>query len=201
MLFARDLLQRHSGARVVFDVKCSRKLAEVIRAAGGEPEMWRTGHSLIKARMQETGALLGGEMTGHLFFADRWYGFDDAIYAAARLLEIIVASGKTATELFAELPAVVATPELQLPMPEDRHASFMASLDPLATAMFADAEISRLDGLRVDYSDRWGLVRPSNTTPNLVLRFEGDDAAALASIENEFRSLLRAVDPTLALTF
>ena len=201
MLFARDLLQRQPGARVVYDVKCSRKLAEVIRSAGGEPEMWRTGHSLIKARMQETGALLGGEMTGHLFFADRWYGFDDAIYAAARLLEIIVASGKTPTELFAGLPETCATPELHLPMPEDRHASFMSALEPLVAARFGDAVISRLDGLRVDYPDRWGLVRPSNTTPNLVLRFEGDDAAALASIENEFRSLLRAVDPTLALTF
>lgn len=201
MLFARDLLQRNPGARVIFDVKCSRKLAEVIRAAGGEPEMWRTGHSLIKARMQETGALLAGEMTGHIFFGERWYGFDDAIYAAARLLEIIGASGQTPAALFASLPATVATPELHVPLPESGHASFMAALLPLAEAAFAGAEISQLDGLRVDYADRWGLVRPSNTTPNLVLRFEGDDAAALASIENEFRSLLRAVDPTLALTF
>ena len=201
MLFARDLLQRHPGARVIYDVKCSRKLADVIRAAGGEPEMWRSGHSLIKARMEETGAMLAGEMTGHLFFGERWYGFDDAIYAAARLLEIIGASGKTPTALFAELPTTVATPELHLALPESEHATFMASLMPLAEAAFADAEISHLDGLRVDYPDRWGLVRPSNTTPNLVLRFEGDDGEALASIENEFRNLLRAVDPTIALTF
>jgi len=199
MLFARDLLSRNPGAGVVFDVKCSRKLAEVIRAAGGEPLMWKSGHSLIKAKMEETGALLGGEMTGHLFFTERWYGFDDAIYAAARLLEILVKDGRPAEAIFAELPETIATPELHLEIPEDRHAEFMARV--LEAARFEGGEVTLIDGLRVDYPNRWGLIRPSNTTPCIVLRFEGDDEKSLAEVQNQFRVLLLAIDPSLNLPF
>ncbi len=199
MLFARDLLSRQPGAAVVYDVKCSRKLGEVIRAAGGQPIMWKSGHSQIKAKMQQTGALLGGEMTGHLFFAERWYGFDDAIYAAARLLEILTNTGRRPEQVFAELPDLHATPELHLDMPESHHAEFMARV--LASANFAPGEITLIDGLRVDYADRWGLIRPSNTTPCLVLRFEGDDHAALLAIQAQFRELLTTLEPTLTLPF
>lgn len=199
MLFARDLLSRQPGAAVVYDVKCSRKLGEVIQAAGGQPIMWKSGHSQIKAKMQETRALLGGEMTGHMFFAERWYGFDDAIYAAARLLEILTNTGRRPEQVFAELPDLHATPELHLDMPESHHAEFMARV--LASANFAPAEITLIDGLRVDYADRWGLIRPSNTTPCLVLRFEGDDPAALLAIQAQFRELLTTLEPTLTLPF
>lgn len=199
ILFARDILSRNPGAKIIFDVKCSRLLEAEIRAAGGEPIMARTGHSLIKARMQETGALLAGEMSGHIFFKERWYGFDDAIYAAARLLEIVVNSPQSPAELFAALPGGVATPELQVAMPEERHAGFMREV--LERADFADARITTLDGLRVDFDDSWGLVRPSNTTPCLVLRFEGDDAAALEGVKERFRTLLTAIDPALELPF
>ncbi len=199
MLFSRDLLSRNPGATVVYDVKCSRKLGEVITAAGGEPVMWRSGHSLIKAKMEETGALLGGEMTGHLFFKERWYGFDDAIYAAARLLEILINENRPLEEIFSELPDTVATPELYLPMPESAHAAFMQKV--LDAAMFGAAKLTQTDGLRVDYPDRWGLIRPSNTTPAVMLRFEGDTEAALGHIQAEFRDLLFAVDPSLTLPF
>ena len=161
--------------------------------------MARSGHALIKGLMQETGALLAGEMSGHIFFKDRWYGFDDAIYSAARLLEIIVNSGQTPTALFAALPGGAATPELRLDMAEDRHAGFMQQV--LAAADFPDAAISTIDGLRVDFTDGWGLVRPSNTAPCLVLRFEGDDAATLAVVQQKFRALLTGIDATLDLPF
>ncbi len=199
MLFARDVLSRNQGATIVYDVKCSRRLADVIREAGGVPLMWKTGHSLIKSKMVETGALLGGEMSGHIFFKERWYGFDDALYAAARLLEILVDAKIPPEELFAGLPSGVATPELKIPMPEERHAEFMEKIG--AAADFPDAEITDIDGLRVDLPNSWGLVRPSNTTPCLVLRFEGDDAQALAEIEERFRHLLLTVDPGLELPF
>ena len=199
ILFSRDILSRNPGAKIIFDVKCSRLLAEDIAAHGGEPIMSKTGHSLIKARMLETGALLAGEMSGHIFFKERWYGFDDALYSAARLLEILVNSGKSPAEVFAELPGGVATPELRLDMPESRHADFMDKV--LAAADFEYAEISTIDGLRVDFVDAWGLIRPSNTTPCLVLRFEGDDAAALDDVKARFRKLLLGVDPSLSLPF
>jgi len=199
MLFARDVLSRNPGAKIIYDVKCSRRLADVIREAGGEPIMWKTGHSLIKSKMQETGALLGGEMSGHICFKERWYGFDDALYAAARLLEILVNAKMPPEQVFASLPNGVATPELKLDMPESQHASFMQQV--LAHADFPDAEITDIDGLRVDLPDSWGLVRPSNTTPSIVLRFEGDDADALDAIQERFRRLLLAIDPSLNLPF
>lgn len=199
MLFARDVLSRNPGATIVYDVKCSRRLAEVIREAGGVPLMWKTGHSLIKSKMVETGALLGGEMSGHICFKERWYGFDDALYAAARLLEILVNAKVSPEEVFASLPDGVATPELKIDLPESRHAEFMEKI--AAAADFPDAEITQIDGLRVDLPNCWGLVRPSNTTPCLVLRFEGDDANALEEIKERFRHLLRSVDPDLTLPF
>ncbi len=199
ILFARDVLSRNTGAKIIFDVKCSRLLASEISARGGEPIMSKTGHSLIKSKMAETGALLAGEMSGHIFFKERWYGFDDALYAAARLLEILVNSSESPAEVFAGLPGGVATPELRLDMPEERHAEFMQEV--LASASFDDAEVSTVDGLRVDFSDSWGLIRPSNTTPCFILRFEGDDEGALENVKERFRDLLTGIDAGLSLPF
>lgn len=200
ILFARDLLARNPGAKVIYDVKCCRALPAEITAAGGEPILSKTGHSIIKNLMQETGALLGGELAGHIFFKERWYGFDDALYAAARLCEILVSSGKPPAEVFAELPGGFATPELRLDMPESRHADFMERVTE-AAAMFEYAELNTLDGVRVEFVDSWGLVRPSNTTPCLTLRFEGDDAEALADVQARFRKLLLGIDGSLHLPF
>ena len=199
ILFSRDVLSRNPGAKIIYDVKCSRLLADDIKTHGGEPIMARTGHSLIKSKMQETGALLAGEMSGHIFFKERWYGFDDALYSAARLLEILVNAQKSPDEVFAALPGGVATPELRLDMPEHEHAEFMQQV--LGTADFEDAAVSTIDGLRVDFADSWGLIRASNTTPCLVLRFEGDDDAALARVTERFRTLLNKVDDKLDLPF
>ena len=200
ILFARDILARNPGAKVIYDVKCSRHLPLEIVAAGGEAILSKTGHSIIKNLMQETGALLAGELSGHLFFRDRWYGFDDALYAAARLLEILVNSGKPPTEVFAALPGGVSTPELRLAMPEARHAQFMDQVME-ATAEFEYAEINTLDGMRAEFVDSWGLIRPSNTTPCLTLRFEGDDAEALEDVQNRFRKMLKSIDASLKLPF
>ncbi len=199
MLFAQDVLSRNPGAKIIYDVKCSRLLAEVIRAAGGEPIMSQSGHSLIKQKMQETGALLAGEMSGHIFFKERWYGFDDALYSAARLLEILVNANEPPEKVFARLPQAIATPELRLDMPEERHASFMREVR--AALDFPDGELIEIDGIRVDFAHSWGLVRPSNTTPCLVLRFEGDDQAALEEVKERFRTLLIGIDPNLELPF
>ncbi|MGH8603812.1 MAG: phosphomannomutase/phosphoglucomutase, partial [Gammaproteobacteria bacterium] len=199
MLFARDLLKRNPAATVIFDVKCSNHLRRVIQEAGGTPLMWKTGHSLIKSKMKETGALLAGEMSGHIFFKERWYGFDDALYASARLLEILVEQSKPPAAVFAELPGGVATPELRLDMPEQRHAQFMRDL--VSSARFETGEVFTVDGLRVDFKEGWGLVRASNTTPCLVLRFEADHQAALETVQDRFREKLLALDPTLRLPF
>lgn len=199
ILFARDVLSRNPGAKVIYDVKCSKLLADDIKANGGEAIMARTGHSLIKSKMQETGALLAGEMSGHIFFKERWYGFDDALYSAARLLEILVNADQSPDDLFASLPGGVATPELRLDMPEQEHAPFMEKV--LASADFTDAETTTIDGLRVDFENGWGLIRPSNTTPCLVLRFEGDDDTALEEVKGKFRDLLIRIDGGLSLPF
>ena len=199
MLYAMDILARNPGATIIYDVKCSKHLGEFIRAHGGEPLMWKTGHSLIKAKMIETGALLAGEMSGHIFFKERWYGFDDALYGAARLLEILVNANEPPEAIFARLPGGVATPELRLDMPEHRHEAFMAEIK--AAAQFPDAEVSEIDGLRVDLPHGFGLIRPSNTTPCLVLRFEGDDDHALAAVKDRFRALLLGLDANLKLPF
>lgn len=199
MLYAKDVISRNPGAEIIFDVKCSRHLSTVIKEYGGRPVMWKTGHSLIKARMKETGALLAGEMSGHIFFKERWYGFDDALYTAARLLEIVAADLRSSYEQFAELPNAVSTPELRLAMDDTAHAEFMQRL--VAAADFPAAAISTIDGLRVDFEDGWGLVRASNTTPCLVIRFEADNPSALKRIQNEFRQLLLGLDSTLDLPF
>ena len=200
MLYARAILAERPGADIVFDVKCSGTLAAVIREAGGEPRMWKTGHSLIKTRLRETGAPLAGEMSGHLFFNDRWYGFDDAIYAAARLLEILAADGRRASDIFAALPEPVSTPEIRLDLAEgEPHRLMTALMDEART--FEAGRVTTIDGLRVDFADGWGLVRASNTQPCLVMRFEGTSEAALKRIRQRFEALIRATGESLDIAF
>ena len=193
MLFAQDVLQRCPGATILYDVKCTQQLAPWIRRAGGVPLMWRTGHSLMKAKLAETGAPLAGEMSGHIFFAERWYGFDDATYTAARLLEILSRHADPSAVLNA-LPASFATPELNVPCAEGEHHRVVEQLR--AHARFDGAtELVTIDGLRAEYPDGFGLVRASNTTPVLVLRFEGQTQAALDRIQAQFMAALRQVKP------
>jgi phosphomannomutase len=193
MLFAVDVLQRHRGAQILFDVKCSMHMGPTIRRAGGVPLMWMTGHSLMKAKLKETGAPLAGEMSGHIFFAERWYGFDDATYTAARLLEILSRS-KNPSAVLDALPTSHSTPELNVPCAEGEHHRVVQQLRE--TARFDGAtEVITIDGLRAEYADGFGLVRASNTTPVLVLRFEGDTPAALQRIQAQFMAALRAVKP------
>ncbi len=197
MFFARDILKRNKGATIIFDVKCSQRLPVAIRKAGGKPLMWKTGHSLIKAKLKETGSPFGGEMSGHLFFGERWYGFDDAMYTAARLLEILSRSKNPSAELNA-LPTSFSTPELNVACAEGEHHAVVAEL--LAQAAdgrlkFEGGEVGTIDGLRVDFADGFGLIRASNTTPVLVLRFEGHTDEALHRIEAQFMAVLRSVKP------
>ncbi|HEY0855805.1 MAG TPA: phosphomannomutase/phosphoglucomutase [Albitalea sp.] len=193
MLFAQDILKRQKGATVIYDVKCTQRLAPMVRAAGGKPLMWKTGHSLVKAKLKETGAPIAGEMSGHIFFAERWYGFDDATYTAARLLEILSRS-KDASAVLNALPTSFSTPELNVPCAEGEPQQVVNKL--LETAKFPGAkEIITIDGLRAEYEDGFGLVRSSNTTPVLVLRFEGHTPEALHRIETDFMNALRAVKP------
>ncbi|TAN08882.1 MAG: phosphomannomutase/phosphoglucomutase [Rhodanobacteraceae bacterium] len=201
MLFAEDVLTRNPGATILYDVKCTGHLQPLILKAGGSPLMWKTGHSLIKAKMKETGAQLAGEMSGHFFFRERWYGFDDGVYAAARLLEILAddPAGRTPEEIFATLPKGVSTPELHVQMAEGQNHPFVARFRERAD--FAGARITTIDGLRADWPDGWGLVRASNTTPVLVLRFDADGPDALKRIEDQFRAQLLACDSTLTLPF
>jgi len=199
MLFARGVLRENPGAEIIFDVKCSRHLAREITAHGGRPTMWRTGHSLIKAKLKETGAPLAGEMSGHIFFNDRWPGFDDGMYAGARLLELLSREADPSAVLNA-LPDSVATPELQVKTAEGENFALVERLQ--REAKFDSArEIITIDGVRVEYADGFGLARSSNTTPVVVLRFEADDAAALARIQGEFRQALLAVKPDAKLPF
>ncbi|WP_287145509.1 phosphomannomutase/phosphoglucomutase [Achromobacter sp.] len=198
MLFAADVLARNPGAMVIYDVKCTGRLADYILRNGGSPMMWKTGHSLIKARMRETDAELAGEMSGHFFFKERWYGFDDGLYAAARLLEILAQREEDPSAVFDELPDAVSTPELKVAVAEGTQHAQVALVVAAAQAEdspFAAARISTIDGLRADFSDGWGLVRASNTTPVLVLRFEADDAEALERIKGLFREQLQRVLP------
>ncbi|MCG3170670.1 MAG: hypothetical protein CALGDGBN_02237 [Pseudomonadales bacterium] len=195
MLLARELLSRHPGADVVFDVKCSRDLPAIVAQHGGRPIMCRSGHSWIKEKMKETGALLGGEFTGHICFRDRWYGFDDALYCAARLLEILATEGRSLDELLATLPQSVATPELRIAVAEE--AKF-AAMEAIATGIaLENARISRIDGVRAEFADGWGLVRASNTSAALILRFEGRDTQALERIRGVFRFELERLLPDL----
>ena len=193
MLFARDVLQRVPGGTVVFDVKCSQRLAPEIEAAGGVPLMYKTGHSLIKAKMKEINSPLGGEMSGHIFFKERWYGFDDGTYAGARLLEIVSRS-PDAGALLNGLPTSFSTPELNVPCAEGEPHTVVEAL--IKAAHFEPpAKISTIDGVRVDWPDGFGLIRASNTTPVLVLRFEGHTPQALKRIEADMLALLRSVKP------
>ncbi|HEV8646219.1 MAG TPA: phosphomannomutase/phosphoglucomutase [Burkholderiales bacterium] len=199
MLFAADVLKRNPGAEILFDVKCTRNLAPWIRKHGGRPTMWKTGHSLIKAKMKETGALLAGEMSGHIFFKERWYGFDDGLYAGARLLEFLSGVPDIGAALD-ELPDSVNTPELQIKLKEGENYALIEMLQK--TARFPDArEVITIDGLRVEYADGFGLARSSNTTPVVVLRFEAEDEAALMRIQADFRRVLREAAPTARLPF
>ena len=201
MLFAQDVLTRNPGATILYDVKCTGHLQPLILKAGGSPLMWKTGHSLIKAKMKETGAQLAGEMSGHFFFRERWYGFDDGVYAAARLLEILAddPEGRTPEAIFATLPKGVSTPELHIQMQEGQNHPFIARFRE--RAQFDGARLTTIDGLRADWPDGWGLVRASNTTPVLVLRFDADNANALKRIQDAFRAQILACDDTLQLPF
>ncbi|WP_079224984.1 phosphomannomutase/phosphoglucomutase [Stenotrophomonas maltophilia] len=196
MLFAADVLMRNPGAMVIYDVKCTGKLSDHVLRNGGSPLMWKTGHSLMKAKMRETDAELAGEMSGHFFFKERWFGFDDGLYAAARLLEILAQREETPHEVLEELPDMVSTPELKVPVASGTPHALVAMLVAAAQSEdnpYAGGRLSTIDGLRVDYPDGWGLVRASNTTPVLVLRFEGNDTAALERIQALFRSQLQGL--------
>ena len=199
MLFAGDVLERNPGAVVVYDVKCTGRLPGYILRHGGSPLMWKTGHSLIKAKMRETEAELAGEMSGHFFFAERWYGFDDGIYAAARLLEILAASPQSPSEVLKALPNGVSTPEIKIAAPDGDPHTFVERFRE--QARFEGARLSTIDGLRVDWPDGWGLVRASNTTPVLVLRFDADTQEGLTRIQEAFRTQLLLVKPDLVLSF
>ncbi|TVP54624.1 MAG: phosphomannomutase/phosphoglucomutase [Halomonadaceae bacterium] len=199
MLFARDVVSRNPGADIIYDVKCSRRLATVINEFGGRPVMWKTGHSWIKAKMKTMGALLAGEMSGHIFFKERWYGFDDGLYAAARLLEILGSEERGADAVFADFPEDFSTPEINLQVTDENKFSIIESL--ARDANFGNANITDIDGLRVDYPDGWGLVRASNTTPMLVLRFESETEAGLERIKAVFREQMSRIQPDLDITF
>ncbi len=199
MLFAADVLAREPGATVIYDVKSTRHLKPWIERHGGTPFLWKTGHSLIKGKMKELGAALAGEMSGHMFFKERWYGFDDGLYAGARLLEILSRTDDPSAVLDA-LPDALSTPELQVACAEGEHHALVARL--AAGAKFPGAtNVVRIDGLRVEYADGFGLARGSNTTPTIVLRFEADDAAALERIKGEFRRVLGDAKPGIVLPF
>lgn len=199
ILFAKDILQRHPGAQIPFDIKCTQHLAKEITKAGGIPAMTRTGHALLKAKLKELNAPIGGELSGHIFFSERWYGFDDGVYAGARLLEIIAKDARSSSEIFAAIPNSINTPELQLAMPDEEKYHFIQSF--IKQANFPEAQITTIDGIRVDFDYGFGLVRASNTTPAIILRFEGETQAALDKIKELFRTQLLALDKTLVLPF
>jgi len=199
ILYARDVLSRHPGGEIIYDVKCSRTLDAEIRKAGGKATMWKTGHSLIKAKLRETGALLAGEMSGHIFFKERWYGFDDALYAGARLLEILSRTSDASAALQA-LPNAPSTPELQWKLAEGEPHALVAKLQ--AAKPFPNAaQVLTIDGVRAEYADGFGLARASNTTPVIVLRFEAETPAGLARIQEEFRAALAPLKPGVPLPF
>jgi phosphomannomutase/phosphoglucomutase len=199
LLFAEDVLSRNAGATIIFDVKSTRNLGPWITARGGKPLLWKTGHSLVKAKMKETDAALAGEMSGHVFFKERWYGFDDGLYAGARLLEILSRADNSSALLNA-LPDSVSTPEQHINMREGEPHALIAALQK--TAKFEGAsEVITIDGLRVEYPDGFGLMRPSNTTPVIVLRFEADNAQALSRIQSQFRDIILKAAPEAKLPF
>jgi len=199
MMFAADVLERNAGATIIYDVKSTRNLKPWIEQHGGKPLLWKTGHSFIKAKLKETGAALAGEMSGHVFFKERWYGFDDGMYAGARLLEILSRSSDPSAALHA-LPDAISTPELQIKLNEGENYALIAGMQK--TARFEGAqEVNTIDGLRVEYADGFGLARSSNTTPVIVLRFEADNAAALKRIQEDFRRVILAAKPDAQLPY
>lgn len=195
MLFAKDVVSRNPGSDVVYDVKCTRHLNSIISSFGGRPIICRSGHSFVKAKMAETNAVLGGEMSGHICFGERWFGFDDGLYAAARLLEIVGSQTDSLSVLLKQFPSSISTPELHIAVAEADKFTIVDEL--IKAADFEDGTVTTIDGLRVDFADGWGLVRASNTGPNLTLRFEADSAAALKRIEEKFRELLHGIDTSL----
>ncbi|CAG9204072.1 Phosphoglucomutase [Burkholderia vietnamiensis] len=199
MLFAEEVLSRNPGAQIIYDVKCTRHLAQWVKEKGGEPLMWKTGHSLVKAKLRETGAPLAGEMSGHVFFKDRWYGFDDGLYTGARLLEILAKTADPSAVLNA-LPDAMSTPELQLKLEEGENFRLIEKLQSEAKFDGAD-EVVTIDGLRVEYPDGFGLARSSNTTPVVVLRFEAETQEGLERIQADFRRVLTAAKPDVGLPF
>ncbi|MCE7917718.1 MAG: phosphomannomutase/phosphoglucomutase, partial [Nitrosomonas sp. PRO5] len=199
MLFAADVLERNPGAEIIFDVKSTRKLFDWITQHGGRPVLWKTGHSFIKSKMKESGALLAGEMSGHIFFKERWYGFDDGLYAGARLLEYL-SRQPDANRVLHDLPNSINTPELQIRLKEGENYALIARLQ--RDAKFTNVQnLITIDGLRVEYADGFGLMRSSNTTPVVVLRFEADNEEALARIQHDFRRVLLNAEPGLQLPF
>lgn len=199
MLFAADVLTRHPNAEILYDVKCTRHIAPWVKKHGGRPLMWKTGHSLVKAKLRETGAPLGGEMSGHVFFKDRWYGFDDGLYAGARLLELL-SKEKDPSAVLNALPQSTSTPELHLHLAEGENVQLIEKLR--SNAKFPGAEqVVTIDGLRVEYADGFGLARSSNTTPVVVMRFEGESDAALQRIQAEFKRAILASKPDASLAF
>lgn len=199
MLYSQEVLKRNKGATIVYDVKCSSHLASVITQAGGVEKMCPTGHSIVKKVMKQENAALAGEMSGHLFFKDRWYGFDDALYSACRLLEILSQSTETVSEQFSIIPNSVNTPEIKIPIREEDKFSFMQQFSE--KALFPHARLILIDGLRVEFAQGWGLLRASNTTPCLVARFEAQDALGLSQIQALFKEQLQAVDGNLVIPF
>lgn len=199
ILFARDVLSRNPGETVIYDVKCTRHVAKAVQVAGGVPMMWKTGHSLVKAKLRETGAPLAGEMSGHIFFKERWFGFDDGLYAGVRLLEILSKSD-TPSQVLNDLPNSSSTPELQLKTAEGENFELIKRLQ--AEGQFPTSEqVVTIDGVRAEYADGFGLARPSNTTPVVVMRFEADNPEALARIQGEFKSAILRLAPTVNLPF
>ncbi len=199
MLYAADVLKRKPGGLIIYDIKSTSNLKSYINKLGGKSLMWKAGHSLIKAKMKETGAELAGEMSGHIFFKERWFGFDDGLYSAARMLEIVSQQKQSSAEMFHALPDSVNTPELQIEFADNEHYRFMEKF--IESACFEHADVVTIDGIRANYATGWGLVRASNTTPCLVLRFEANDENTLKDIQNVFRKQLLAVDGSLCLPF
>lgn len=199
ILFSQDILSHHPGGTIIYDVKCSRLVEEMVNQYGGNPLMWKCGHSLIKAKIRETNAVFAGEMSGHFFFNDKWYGFDDAIYAGVRLLEILAKDDRTIAEVFAQIPDSINTPELKIEIAEEKKLNFIKLFQN--QAVFPQGRVIKIDGVRVDFNFGFGLVRASNTTPNLILRFEADSQENLQKIQNQFKQQLLNLDSKLVIPF
>jgi phosphomannomutase/phosphoglucomutase len=199
MIFAQDVVSRNPGADVVFDVKCSRNLTQLITKHGGRPVLWKTGHAFMKEKMAETGALLGGEFSGHMFFGERWFGFDDGMYAAGRLAEIMSTQGDSLDDIIDGFPKTVNTPEILIPVAEQDKAPLMNKI--IRNTDFSSGKVNTMDGIRVDFAEGWGLVRASNTNSVLTARFEAESEAALEMIMSEFREQIALVDSSLELNF